>query len=113
MDQAGSQLEPLFAAILEWKKATKLRSTYFDEFVLDPRGRLHTQFLQHVTPTGRLSSRGPNLQNVPEGKAREIFIAAPGYTLVERDYDQLELKIFAYLADDDLLINSFEWDRHP
>lgn len=106
-DQAGANLESLFDAMIEWRKVEKIRTTYFDEFITDALGRVHTQLLQHVTPTGRLSSRNPNLQNVPDGIAKEIFIASPGYCFIERDYSQIEVRILAYIADDELLIEAF------
>src|SRR3990167_2476066 len=106
-DQVTDELETLFILLLELRKAQKLRSTYFKEFILDDDGRIHTSYLLHVTPTGRLSSRNPNLQNIPPGKPREMFIASHGYVFVARDYSQIELRILAYLTNDQLLLDIF------
>ena len=112
-EQVPSDLEPLFTELIEWKKDDKLRSTYFDEFILDPNGRVHTQYTLHVTPTGRLSSRNPNLQNIPDGRAKEIFVAQPGFKLLSRDYSQIELRIFANLVNDALLLDIFAKGDDP
>ncbi len=97
---------PLPAAILRFRSVTKLLSTYVDAFVplVDPEtGRIHTRFSQTVAATGRLSSRDPNLQNIPirtaEGRRiRESFIAEPGHVLLSADYSQIELRVLAHLC---------------
>ena len=112
-EQVPSDLEPLFTELIEWKKDDKLRSTYFSEFILDSNGRVHTQYTLHVTPTGRLSSRNPNLQNIPDGRAKEIFIAQPGFKLLACDYQQIELRIFANITNDALLLDVFAKGDDP
>lgn len=82
------------------------------EIILDDRGILHTRFSLHIVPSGRLSSADPNLQNIPS-KFRRMFIARPGYEFIERDKSQVELRIYAYGADDDVMIAVFEEGRDP
>ena len=105
---------PLIATILEHRKLAKLQSTYLDglkPLVNAKTARIHTHFQQMVTVTGRLSSTDPNLQNIPtrteEGKQiRRIFV--PGFDwLMSCDYSQVELRILACIAKDELLLESF------
>lgn len=108
---------PVIDTILEYRKLTKLQSTYLDglkPLVNAKTGRIHTHFQQTVTVTGRLSSTDPNLQNIPtrteEGKQiREIFVPGEGYDyLMSCDYSQVELRILACIAQDQLLLESFK-----
>lgn len=106
--------DPLVEKILEYRKATKLKSTYGDGLlkVLSPDGRVHTTFKQTMTLTGRLSSAEPNLQNIPvrTEKGRELrkfFLAETGCVLVDADYSQIELRILAHISGDETLINAF------
>jgi DNA polymerase-1 len=94
---------------------SKLKSTYVDSLadLADAAGRLHTNFVQTGTATGRLSSREPNLQNIPiraeEGRRiREAFIAKSGCVLISADYSQIELVVLAHLSGDKNLIAAFE-----
>jgi DNA polymerase-1 len=102
------------ALILRHRTLQKLKSTYVDSLLelaaTDPRIRTH--YVQTGTATGRLSSRDPNLQNIPvreeEGRRiRKAFIAAPGKTLISADYSQIELVVFAHLSGDVELKKAF------
>ena len=110
------QEHSIIEKILEYRRWTKLKSTYLDamaELIDDETGRVHTSFNQMVTATGRLSSSDPNLQNIPvrteEGKAiRSIFEPGEGYdTLMSADYSQIELRILAHLSKDVNFVGSF------
>ena len=102
--------------ILEYRQLRKLKSTYVDPLpvLCDPiDGRIHTNFMQTVTATGRLSSSNPNLQNIPirSAKGREIrraFVSrSPEYKLMAVDYSQIELRIIAALSGDKNMITAF------
>jgi len=102
------------ALILRHRTLAKLKSTYVDSLadLADSGERIHTNFVQTGTATGRLSSREPNLQNIPirdeEGRRiREAFIARPGWVLVSADYSQIELVVLAHLSGDKNLVSSF------
>ena len=105
---------PVIAEIIKYREASKLLNTYIIPMpeLADKDGRIHTTFTQNVTSTGRLSSKDPNLQNIPvrteEGKrTRAGFIAPEGRTLVSADYSQFELRLAAVLAGDEALIKDF------
>ncbi len=107
---------PLVRTILEHRKLTKLHSTYLEglrPLINTVTGRIHTHFQQLVTVTGRLSSTDPNLQNIPTRtelgkKIREIFVPGEGYDyLLSCDYSQVELRVLAHIAQDELLLESF------
>jgi DNA polymerase-1 len=102
--------------ILEYRQLRKLKSTYVDPLpvLCDPiDGRIHTNFMQTVTATGRLSSNNPNLQNIPirSAKGREIrraFVSRSSeYKLMAVDYSQIELRIIAALSGDKNMITAF------
>lgn len=101
--------------ILEYRALQKLVSTYIDVLpkLTDENNRLHAEFIQDGTTTGRMSSQNPNLQNIPirtaEGrKIRNAFVAKKGYTLVALDYSQIELRIAAMLSKDEKLLSIFK-----
>ena len=107
-------LDPVPRKILDYRAKSKLLSTYVDALprMADSAGRIHTSFIQTGTATGRLSSRDPNLQNIPvraeEGRRiRRAFTAAPGNVLISADYSQIELVILAHLSGDPGLCNAF------
>ncbi|MDC9598045.1 DNA polymerase I [Xenorhabdus anantnagensis] len=101
--------------ILEHRGLAKLKSTYTDKLpqMVNPlTNRVHTSYHQAVTATGRLSSRDPNLQNIPvrneEGRRiRQAFIAPEGYRIMAADYSQIELRIMAHLSQDKGLLTAF------
>jgi DNA polymerase-1 len=108
-------LHPIISEILKYRELQKLLSTYIDTIpaLIASDGRLHSQFSQAGSSTGRFSSNNPNLQNIPikseRGKnIRNAFIAAPGYVLVSFDYSQIELRIAALLSQDEYFIRVFQ-----
>ncbi|GHV21965.1 DNA polymerase I [Spirochaetia bacterium] len=101
--------------ILRHRTLSKLKNTYIDTLgnLADKNGRVHTSFIQTGTATGRLSSRDPNLQNIPiraeEGRRiREAFVAPEGSVLISADYSQIELVILAHLSGDPMLTEAFK-----
>lgn len=107
---------PLPKLILEFRRLSKLKSTYTDKLPLmvnGRTGRVHTTFGQTTAVTGRLASSDPNLQNIPvrtkEGRqVREAFVADCGKVIVSADYSQIELRIMAHLSQDAGLLNAFK-----
>ncbi len=113
--KALSSKHELPEKILRYRTIGKLKSTYVDslkKLANIETDRVHTSFNQTITATGRLSSSNPNLQNIPikteEGrKIRETFIPRQGCCLVSADYSQIELRILAHCAEDEILIEAF------
>ena len=110
-------LHPIIDKISDYREAAKLLSTYIIPIpnLADSDGRIHTTFTQNVTATGRLSSKDPNLQNIPvrtdAGKRiRTGFIVPKGKVLVSADYSQFELRLAAILSNDQALIDDFNHD---
>jgi DNA polymerase-1 len=108
------EAHPIVPLLLKYREDFKMLSTYAVplQALRDEAGVLHTEYLQTGTATGRISSRAPNLQNIPQGSAwskplRSAFEARPGHTLVAYDYSQLELRIMASLADDPAMKAAF------
>jgi DNA polymerase-1 len=108
---------PIISLILDYRQMRKLKSTYVDPLptLCDPvDGRIHTNYMQTVTATGRLSSNGPNLQNIPirseRGKEiRKSFIPrSKDFVLLAADYSQIELRIIAALSEDKNMIKAFQ-----
>jgi DNA polymerase I len=101
-------------ATLEYRTLAKLKSTYVDALpaLADEQGRIHTDFNQAVTTTGRLSSSNPNLQNIPirtefSRRIRKAFLPQEGWLLVAADYSQIELRILAHLSQEPVLLEAF------
>lgn len=106
---------PIISLIMEYRELQKLLSTYIDTIPdqLDDNNRLHSEFIQAGTTTGRMASLRPNLQNIPikselGRNIRKAFVAEKGFTLVALDYSQIELRIAAILSDDKKLIDIFK-----
>jgi DNA polymerase-1 len=106
----------IIGTILDYRGATKLKSTYVDalpEYISEKTGRIHTSFNQAVTTTGRLASSDPNIQNIPirteQGQEiRRAFVAASNdFTLLAADYSQIELRIMAHLSGDESMKQAF------
>jgi DNA polymerase-1 len=107
-------LHPIIEQLLRYREVEKLRSTYGEGLVNEVAedGRIHATFNQTVARTGRLSSDQPNLHNIPvrtdEGRQfRRAFVPAPGYELLVADYNQIELRVIAHLAEDPGLVSAF------
>ena len=105
---------PLVSKILEYRQLAKLKSTYADGLAnfIEEDGRIHTNFQQTVTATGRLSSTDPNLQNIPirmelGRMIRKVFLPKNGYVFVDADYSQIELRILAHMSGDEMLIQAY------
>jgi DNA polymerase-1 len=119
LDEASARVPRL---VVEYRQLTKLVGTYLQAMkdAIDPQtGRVHATFHQTGTATGRLSSSGPNLQNIPVRtdlgrQIRKAFVADEGQRLVCADYSQIELRLLAHLAEDAALIEAFnnEQDIH-
>ena len=105
---------PIIDLILSYRQYAKLKSTYADGLLslADSEGRVHSTFNQTVTATGRLSSAEPNLQNIPirtplGHELRRCFVAKQGYTLVDADYSQIELRLLAHISADPEMTAAF------
>lgn len=101
--------------ILRYRTITKMYGTYLESMRshIGSDGKIHTQFNQMTTVTGRLSSNEPNLQNIPvntaEGKElRKMFVASEGCMLVSADYSQIELRLLAHFSEDEVLLNAYK-----
>jgi len=109
---------PIVEDILEYRQVKKLEITYAKALVevADGKHRVHTDFKQAQTATGRLSSADPNLQNIPirtkmGREMRRYFVAEEGYTLVDADYSQIELRLLAHISDDYNMKEAFLEER--
>ena len=105
---------PIVDDVLTYRQYTKLKSTYADGLlkVIEPDGRIRTNFQMTVTATGRLSSTEPNLQNIPTrtelgSQMRRMFVADEGNVLVDADYSQIELRLLAHMAGDEVMQQQF------
>ena len=110
----------IVALLLEYREVYKLFSTYIEPLLKlsleDKRSRIHTSFIQTGTATGRLSSKNPNLQNIPARselglKIREAFVAPEGKKLIGIDYSQIELRLLAHFSQDRVLVDAFNHDK--
>ena len=109
---------PIVRDILEYRGLVKLKSTYADglaNYIRDDQ-RIHTNFNQTITATGRISSTEPNLQNIPMRmelgrQIRKVFVPAPGHLLMDADYSQIELRILAHMSGDEQLIEAYRSDE--
>jgi len=108
---------PSIAKILEYRELYKLRSTYIEPLLKlskeSAQSRVHTSFIHTGTSTGRLSSKDPNLQNIPVKTelGREVrggFVAKEGYKLIGIDYSQIELRLLAHFSNDEAMVNAFQ-----
>jgi DNA polymerase-1 len=112
-------LDPIIGQIFEYRELTKLKNTYIDVLpkLIDRKdGRVHTSYNQAIAQTGRLSSSGPNLQNIPVRtefgkKIRAAFVAEPGKVLLSADYSQIELRVIAHIAKDPVMAEVFKAGR--
>jgi DNA polymerase I len=112
--QAIRSEHPIIPKIEEWRELSKLMSTYLEAFpaLVDGGSRLHTTFNQTATTTGRLSSTNPNLQNIPirtelGREIRACFVAEEGSRLISADYSQVELRLLAHIAGEEVLKEIF------
>lgn len=106
---------PIVKDILEYRQLTKLKSTYADGLsgCIAEDGRIHSNFNQTITATGRISSTEPNLQNIPVrmelGRLiRKVFIPDEGCVFVDADYSQIELRVLAHMSGDQKLIEAYQ-----
>jgi DNA polymerase-1 len=111
---------PVIEKILEYRELHKLLSTYLDPLLQlalkNSNGRIHTSYVQTGTATGRLSSKNPNLQNIPTrtplgARIREAFVAGKGKKLIGIDYSQIELRLLAHFSQDPTLVDAFKHDK--
>lgn len=109
---------PIVPLIVEYRTLTKLNSTYVDGLLklIHPDGRVHSVFKQTETRTGRISSTEPNMQNIPVRKEigrnmRKFFVAEDGYTLLDADYSQIELRVLASVCGDKNMQEAFSEGR--
>ena len=113
------KLHPLPGKLLEYRKIHKLYSTYVEGLLdhIGPDDRVHTEYNLIGTVTGRLASSNPNLQNIPRSRdddplhVKDAFVAPPGWTLIQADYSQLELRVAAMLSKDEWLAEMFREGR--
>ena len=105
---------PIVNDILEYRTLSKLNSTYAEglQNYISEDGRIHAHFNQTITATGRLSSTDPNLQNIPirtelGRELRKVFYPKEGFTFVDADYSQIELRLMAHMSGDEKMLEAF------
>lgn len=114
--QSLSAEAPIAAKVISYRSLGKLKATYVDALLklINPEtGRVHTTFVQSAAATGRLSSRDPNLQNIPVrgemgSQIRQAFVADPGQMFLSADYSQMELRLLAHFSGDEVLLKAFQ-----
>uniref|UniRef100_UPI004056C7C4 DNA polymerase I n=1 Tax=Acetatifactor sp. TaxID=1872090 RepID=UPI004056C7C4 len=113
-----SENYPIVKDILEYRGLTKLKSTYADGLAtyIEEDNRIHTNFNQTITATGRISSTEPNLQNIPMRmelgrRIRKVFVPKEGYVFMDADYSQIELRVLAHMSGDEQLIEAYHMDQ--
>lgn len=109
---------PIVSEILEYRGLAKLKSTYADGLAayIEKDSRIHTNFNQTITATGRLSSTEPNLQNIPMRmelgrRIRKVFVPAADCIFTDADYSQIELRVLAHMSGDEQLIEAYQLDE--
>lgn len=109
---------PIVKDILEYRGLTKLKSTYADGLAnyIGEDNRIHTNFNQTITATGRISSTEPNLQNIPMRmelgrRIRKVFVPREGYEFMDADYSQIELRVLAHMSGDEQLIEAYRMEQ--
>ena len=109
---------PIVSDILEYRGLAKLKSTYADGLAayIDEGGRIHSNFNQTITATGRISSTEPNLQNIPMRmelgrRIRKVFVPMEGCLFMDADYSQIELRVLAHMSADRQLIEAYKLDE--
>jgi DNA polymerase-1 len=109
---------PIVKDILEYRGLVKLKSTYADGLAvyIGEDSRIHTNFNQTITATGRISSTEPNLQNIPTRtelgkKLRKVFVPREGFVFMDADYSQIELRVLAHMSEDEQLIEAYRMDE--
>ncbi len=112
-----SEEYPIVADVLEYRGLAKLKSTYADGLAayIDENNRIHSNFNQTITATGRISSTEPNLQNIPMKmelgrQIRKVFVPKEGYLFTDADYSQIELRVLAHVSEDKQLIEAYQTD---
>ncbi|MCM1216939.1 MAG: DNA polymerase I [Lachnospiraceae bacterium] len=113
-----SEEYPIVKDILEYRGLTKLKSTYADGLAvfIGEDKRIHTNFNQTITATGRISSTEPNLQNIPMRmelgrRIRKVFVPRQGCEFMDADYSQIELRVLAHMSGDEQLIEAYHMDQ--
>lgn len=113
-----SEEYPIVKDILEYRGLTKLKSTYADglSVFIGEDNRIHTNFNQTITATGRISSTEPNLQNIPMRmelgrRIRKVFVPGQGCEFMDADYSQIELRVLAHMSGDEQLIEAYRMDQ--
>lgn len=113
-----SEEYPIVKDILEYRGLTKLKSTYADGLAvyIGEDRRIHTNFNQTITATGRISSTEPNLQNIPMRmelgrRIRKVFVPGQGCEFMDADYSQIELRVLAHMSGDEQLIEAYRMDQ--